>query len=105
MKSSSYPVPSSTAAELPFEISLQADTPEFMAPAYYGCLHWAVKHKGILAAFEEETGTKPPPPRTPIEKMVDTACGHDPNESFIRAFLQWFNENIWGGMDNASGEA
>lgn len=65
-----------------------------MAMAWRGCLEWACGHPEVLKAFEEETGTRYVAPRTPLDRMIDAATGAD--ESVARAFVQWFNANIWG---------
>lgn len=100
MKSANKSVSNGTAGiPVHFEISLPQDTPEYMAPAYYGCLRWALTFDPILERFKSDTGKGLPAARSPIEKMVDQATGHDPYEDFFRAFVSWFNENIWGAID------
>lgn len=83
----------------PFKIVPPDDTPEFMYPAYFGCLRWAVGFDPVLKLFTADTGINLPKDRTPIEAAVDRACGFNPNEEFMRAFVPWFNEQVWGGMD------
>jgi hypothetical protein len=81
-----------------FKIVPPSDTPEFMYGAYFSCLHWAIGEKGILDSFQEDTGVLFPRPRTRIEKMVDSATGFDQKKEFVRAFVPWFNEWVWGKM-------
>ena len=70
------------------------DTPDYMTPAWLGCLRWALSEPEIVAQFREETGNQWTPGRTPIESMIDDATGvaHD----FIVSFIVWFNINVWG---------
>lgn len=100
MKSMKESVPNG-AAKLPvhFEITLPQDTPEFMAPAYFGCLQWALKTDGILEEFRKDSGLAIPAARASIEKMIDEATGFDAMEHFMRAFVPWFNVWVWGPMD------
>ena len=79
-----------------FEITLPETTPEFMAGAYFSCLRWAITFEPILKRFEDETGNRVPKSRSGIERMIDEACGFDQYEYFFRAFVPWFNENVWG---------
>jgi hypothetical protein len=68
----------------------------FMAASWSTCVQWALGHTPTLDRFTAATGINPPRPRTGIERMVDTACGYDGNLEFLKAFLPWFNENVWG---------
>ena len=74
-------------------LSLPANTPEYMAPAYYGCLNWAVWSDDIRRQFEEATGTKPvpAPPRAGIEAMIDKACGID-REKLMQDYFTAFKK-------------
>jgi hypothetical protein len=76
---------------------MPADTPDEVAPAWLSCLVWAVGEPSVLAAFRLETGNEWSPGRTALDKMIDDAVGADDN--FARAFVKWFNENVWGPMD------
>lgn len=83
----------------PFKIVPPEDTPEYMYGAYFSCLHWAIGFEPALQSFTQDTGIPIPTNRSPIEQMVDKACGRDPGEEFIRAFVPWFNTAVWGKMD------
>ena len=68
--------------------------PEYMMPAWLGCLQWAIGEPGIIAAFEKDTGLHYSAPRCPIDAMIDEATGLP--EKIVTAFIPWFNENVWG---------
>jgi hypothetical protein len=105
MKSAKQSVPSGAAGiTVPFEITLPEDTPEYMAPAYFSCLQWASGFEPILNQFREDTGKVIPAVRAPIEKMIDDATGFDPYADFLRVFVPWFNEWIWGAIDGPGEE-
>ena len=76
------------------------DTPDYMTPAWIGCLRWALSEPEIVAQFREETGNQWTPGRTPIESMIDDSTGvaHD----FIVSFVVWFNFNVWGQANEPS---
>jgi hypothetical protein len=65
------------------------DTPTYMAPAWLGCIRWALGKSDILAAFRADTGNTWEPGRTPIDRMIDEATGAD--REFITAFVKWAN--------------
>ena len=73
------------------------DTPDYMLPAWYGCIHWAIGKAEIVDAFRKETGNQWLPGKTPLEKAIDAACRAD--DSFITAFILWANENVWGKLE------
>jgi hypothetical protein len=73
------------ASATPFEIIPPDDTPEFMWPAYFSCLLWALEFEPILNSFTSDTETKIPAPRSEIEKLVDNATGFNPYKEFVRA--------------------
>jgi len=105
MNSTNESVPDGAAEiAVPFEINLPQDTPEYMAPAYYSCLQWAIGEVGILAAFSADTGKSFSPARTGMDKLIDDAIGFDPGEDFLRAFVPWFNEKVWGPIDGPGEE-
>lgn len=72
-----------------------------MAIAWRDCLSWAIGHAETLAAFRAQTGNTWSPGRTPIDRMIDEACGAD--AKFLREFVEWFNVNVWGDMDIVAG--
>lgn len=70
-------------------------TPEFMWGAWAACLSWAITNPDIRSQFEAETGHSPfLNPVTPIESMIDKACGRD--YEYLKSFADWHNKNIWG---------
>ena len=104
MKSATESVPNG-AKEIPvFEITLPEDTPEYMAPAYYGCLRWALGHVPTQSQFTKDTGIILSPARNGLELMIDDAVGNDPYEDFLRAFLPWFNAKVWGPVSGPGEE-
>lgn len=74
-----------------------ADTPEYMTPAWIGCIHWALGEPGILEAFREDTGILWKPGRSGFERMIDQATGAE--RGFLEAFIKWVNVEIWGPME------
>lgn len=66
--------------------------------AWHGALMWAVGEPDILAAFEADTGLRLPKlPTSPIEAMIDNAVDiESAHEPIYIAFVNWFNENVWG---------
>lgn len=76
---------------------MPADTPDYLAPAWAGCMSWAAGEPEIVAAFQRETGNKYRPPTTGLEAAIDKAAGAD--RAFIEAFIRWANLRIWGPID------
>ena len=74
-----------------------ADTPEYMTPAWLGCISWAIGNEDLIAAFREDTGITWKPGHTPIDRMIDEATKCD--EHFAEAFVRWVNVNVWGPID------
>lgn len=70
---------------------------EFLRGAWIACLQWAIGEPKVIEAFRAETGHQWTPAKCPIDKMVDDATGA--TEAFIVAFVEWFNVNIWGDLD------
>lgn len=85
-------------AEMLFDIGPPDTTPDYMWPAWEGCLRWALGKDEILNAFRAETGNQWHPGRTPIDRMIDKATGVD--REFMVAFVAWFNENVWGDVSD-----
>jgi hypothetical protein len=73
-----------------------------MAAGWLGALSFALGRPEIVAAFREDTGNRWTPGRTPLDRIIDDAAGA--GEGFMRAFLPWFNENVWGD-ENAEEQA
>jgi hypothetical protein len=74
-----------------------ADTPDYMIPAWLGCLHWASQEPWVLEAFMRETGTDISTARSPLDRMIDQATGV--NAHIAEAFVRWVNVEIWGPID------
>ena len=74
------------------------DTPDYMAPAWIGLIEWAIGEKEIVACYRKETGDTWEPGQTPLEQKIDAACGAD--RAFMKRFILWVNENLWGKIDN-----
>lgn len=87
------------APATPFEIIPPDDTPEILWPAYFSCFLWAVTFDPILQRFLGDTGISIPKLPSPFEQMIDKSTGFNPYDKFIRAFVPWFNTNVWGKMD------
>lgn len=81
---------------------MPADTPEYMAPAWLGCIHFALGEPEIVAAFRAATGNLWKPGRNGLDKAIDEATGAD--WEFIKAFVIWANANVWGPMDGGGEE-
>lgn len=76
---------------------LPSDTPEYMLPAWLGCISFALKQPEMIAAFRKDTGNLWKP-GTGLDKMIDEATGADWH--FIKAFVLWANVNVWGPLDS-----
>ena len=63
-----------------------------MAVAWRDCLMWAATQTEILDAFSSETGLRLG--TSPFDRMIDEATGFD--AAIAKAFIDWFNENVWG---------
>ena len=75
-------------------------TPDFMVPAWLGCLSWAIGSDDVRTRFTQETGERLVS-NSPIEQMIDKATGYQ--DHVITQFVLWVNENIWGTMDEEEG--
>lgn len=86
--------------EIPDWFNPPDDTATFMYPAWASCLRWAIGCNDMLKEFETETGvSRPDFPETGLDALIDEATGHNPAEEFFRAFVPWFNKNVWGTME------
>ena len=65
-----------------------------MRLAWADCLRWAVSDPDVLAAFRAATGNQWTPGASPLDRMIDEASGAE--AAFVRAFVVWHNETIWG---------
>lgn len=72
------------------------DTPDYMLPAWIGCIRFALLEDNIRADFEKDTGMRYTPPRNVIEKMIDDSTGY--NDDYIEEFIRWINVNICGPL-------
>ena len=75
------------------------DTPEYAHGMWAAALMAAVGMPEMLEQFKRDTGISWlwEPARSPIEMMIDGACGRD--EKFAHAFGKWFNEKVWGSWE------
>lgn len=71
-----------------------ADTPEYMNPAWLGCISFALNQPELMQQFRDETGMRWQPARSGIERMIDQATGME--WEFVKAFVLWVNVNVWG---------
>lgn len=76
---------------------MPSDTPDYMAPAWVGCISWAIGNPEIRATFMTDSGLKWEPPKTELDRMIDKATGAD--ERFIEAFIVWANDHVWGKIE------
>lgn len=67
---------------------MPADTPDYMAPAWASCMHWAIGNAEVRATFEESTGWRARPEWGPAEVAY--------SREYVKAFIAWANENVWG---------
>lgn len=83
----------------PAVISLPPDVPEYMAPAWFGMLIWAIDEPEIVERFEQESGI-PRPSTSGINQMIDESCGLP--EKYVTEFAAWAHKNLWGQMEHPS---
>ena len=74
-----------------------ADTPDYMIPAWLGCISFVIRQPGAVEQFRKDTGCNWQPGTTGIDRMIDKATGIE--EEFVRQFVLWVNENVWGPID------
>lgn len=53
----------------------------------------------MLEAFKLETGVSYVAPRKGLDMMIDEATGV--GEKVAAAYVEWFNERVWGKWDEA----
>lgn len=64
-----------------------------MAPAFMGCVSFAMRTDDCVAAFlTEHPGCTPP--ATPIARMIDEASGRV--KAIAATFADWVVETLWG---------
>lgn len=76
-----------------------ADLDPFLENVWLGCIHWALGDKATVEAFREATGNRWQPGTSPLDRAIDEATGAD--VAFLKAFVAWANENVWGPTGNA----
>jgi len=67
-----------------------------MFPAWAAAVRAALGDDNMVASFQLATGMKWTRGRTTLDRKIDDATGAD--ETFLRAFIAWFNENVWGPL-------
>jgi len=78
---------------------------EVMIAGWIGCINYAAETAEIRDAYKAETGKDfiaTFKRRTPIDKMIDQACGFDHEAAKHEAFLdfaEWVTRNLWGRAD------
>lgn len=67
-----------------------------MAGAWISAVQWAAREPDALEAFEKATGIKPvfAQSRSPLDKQIDQVTGAE--NASVEAFVDWFNEHVWG---------
>ena len=63
------------------------------------CLSWAITDSRIVERFRSDTGIQWTPARSLIDTMIDKATGAEVD--FVRKFVEWFNENVWGDINES----
>jgi hypothetical protein len=84
-----------TPRQRPFDLDAlrPADTPAFMAPAWLGCISYALAQPEIWAAFIADTGTR-------LGAAPTAAAGlTSEQQRVITAFVLWANVRVWGPLD------
>ena len=73
---------------------MPADTPDYMFPAWLGCMEFALGEASIRACFEKDTGLKWRPPENGLDAAIDKATGY--GENYVARFIEWANVNVLG---------
>lgn len=83
---------------------MPADTPDYMAPAWRGCMTWAASCPDVRRAYQKDTGdTWQPSAPGSAQHRLDEKSGAD--LAFLDRFIRWANDAIWGSLDDhESGE-
>lgn len=79
------------------------DTPDYMVDAWASCMHWAIQEPTILDAFRKATGNRWQPGTTPMDRAIDDATGA--GDDFVKQFILWANEFVWGKIDALDDES
>jgi hypothetical protein len=81
---------------------MPADTPIFMFPAWIGAIRFALGTAEAMEGFRRDTGNQRAPGKTPLDRMIDEACGAD--IAFLESFIKWANVAVWGPLDGPEPE-
>lgn len=73
-----------------------ATTPDYMLPAWFGCLSWAAGEPEVRKAFKAKTGMALSGASNPLGRMIDKATGHD--LAVAKAFVEFVNDELWGDV-------
>lgn len=81
------------------EIS-DADKREFLEVTFRFCLDKTLDNRELMDNYRRLTGSRifARINRSPIERMVDAACGHDPfrpDEAELQHFFRFVRDAIW----------
>ena len=70
---------------------------QILMGAFIGLIRFAFMEDEIVKKYKDDTGKdiRRIFPTSPIEMMVDKACGYDKREDFC-AFADWVNVTMWG---------
>jgi hypothetical protein len=77
-----------------YQLEIPPDVPEYALPAWASCLRWALGEESIRKAFEADTGIRYCPARCALDLLIHDATGW--REEYVKKFIAWFNENVWG---------
>lgn len=77
-----------------------------MQGAFAAFCKWAFDESKMRAEFEAHTDTKPIGKKSPMDSLIDTATGFDPETDYARKFFDYIVEFYWGyeGMPDGDGE-
>jgi hypothetical protein len=69
------------------------------AAGYIACLQWAISDDDVMRVFCADSGLRFTTftdfrSRSPLDKMIDEATGM--YAEYVKKFVPWFNEHIWG---------
>jgi hypothetical protein len=76
---------------------MPSDTPDYMFPAWIGCVHFAIGNDAIVKQFRNDTGMTWEPGASGLDQMIDDAT--DAPWKFVKEFVEWVNLNLWGKLD------
>lgn len=67
-----------------------------MEAAWAAFIEWAWARPDFHAAYAEASGNiRPRPAQTPLDALIDQACGVNP-DAYMRGFVDWATEHHWG---------